>query len=59
MWYFSWILGLGLAVGFGVLNGLWHEFHLFDEGDAGLSISDADAAEASTSRPQPEPSSAS
>jgi cyd operon protein YbgT len=37
MWYFTWILGLGLAVGFGVLNGLWHEFHLFDEGDAGLS----------------------
>lgn len=25
MWYFSWILGLGLAVAFGVLNGLWHE----------------------------------
>jgi cyd operon protein YbgT len=24
MWYFSWILGL--AVGFGILNGLWHEF---------------------------------
>ena len=35
MWYFSWILGLGLAVGFGVLNGLWHEFRLFDEGDTG------------------------
>ncbi|NBB65330.1 cytochrome bd-I oxidase subunit CydX [Pseudomonas sp. ODNR1LW] len=42
MWYFAWILGLGLAVGFGVLNGLWHEFHLFDEGDKGLSV---DAAE--------------
>ena len=40
MWYFSWILGLGLAVAFGVLNGLWHEFHLFDEGDEGLSIPD-------------------
>ena len=40
MWYFSWILGLGLAVGFGVLNGLWHEFHLFDEGDTGLSVPD-------------------
>ncbi|MGK2257533.1 MAG: cyd operon protein YbgT, partial [Brevundimonas sp.] len=38
MWYFSWILGVGLAVGFGVLNGLWHEFHLFDEGDQGLSV---------------------
>jgi cyd operon protein YbgT len=30
MWYFTWILGLGLAVGFGVLNGLWHEFHEID-----------------------------
>lgn len=38
MWYFTWILGLGLAVGFGVLNGLWHEFHLNDEGDTGLSV---------------------
>lgn len=26
MWYFSWVLGLGLALGFGVLNGMWHEF---------------------------------
>lgn len=26
MWYFAWILGLGLAVSFGVLNGIWHEF---------------------------------
>ena len=26
MWYFTWILGLGLAVGFGILNGIWHEF---------------------------------
>ncbi|CAM3124226.1 MULTISPECIES: cytochrome bd-I oxidase subunit CydX [Sphingomonas] len=28
MWYFSWVLGLGLAIGFGILNGIWHEFHL-------------------------------
>jgi cyd operon protein YbgT len=25
MWYFSWILGLGLALTFGVLNALWFE----------------------------------
>ncbi|MES1975278.1 MAG: cytochrome bd-I oxidase subunit CydX [Pseudomonadota bacterium] len=25
MWYFAWILGLGLAVAFAILNGLWHE----------------------------------
>jgi cyd operon protein YbgT len=27
MWYFAWVLGLGLAVSFGILNGIWHEFH--------------------------------
>lgn len=25
MWYFSWVLGLGLACAFGVLNALWFE----------------------------------
>ena len=30
MWYFSWILGLGLAVCFGVLNAMWHELHVTD-----------------------------
>jgi cyd operon protein YbgT len=25
MWYFSWVLGLGLAVSFGVLNAMWYE----------------------------------
>lgn len=25
MWYFSWILGVGLAVGFGLLVGIWFE----------------------------------
>lgn len=37
MWYFAWILGLGLAVTFGILNGLWHEFRLSDAGDEGRS----------------------
>jgi cytochrome bd-I ubiquinol oxidase subunit X len=27
MWYFSWILGLGLAVAFAVLNAMWFELH--------------------------------
>ena len=35
MWYFTWILGL--AVAFGVLNGVWYEFNLSDDGDEGLS----------------------
>lgn len=25
MWYFSWILGLGLVLTFGVLNAIWYE----------------------------------
>ncbi len=25
MWYFSWILGLGLALALGVLNAMWFE----------------------------------
>lgn len=25
MWYFSWILGAGLAASFAILNGMWHE----------------------------------
>ncbi len=25
MWYFAWILGLGLACCFAILNALWHE----------------------------------
>jgi cyd operon protein YbgT len=36
MWYFTWILGVGLAVAFGILNGMWNEFHLSDSGDEGL-----------------------
>jgi cyd operon protein YbgT len=28
MWYFTWLLGVGAAVLFGVVNGLWHEFHM-------------------------------
>jgi cyd operon protein YbgT len=27
MWYFTWVLGLGLALTFSILNGLWHELH--------------------------------
>ena len=27
MWYFSWILGTGLACTFAILNALWYELH--------------------------------
>ena len=33
MWYFSWILGLGLACSFAILNAMWLEIH---ESDASL-----------------------
>jgi cyd operon protein YbgT len=30
MWYFAWILGLGLAVAFGILNAMWFELRASD-----------------------------
>jgi cytochrome bd-I ubiquinol oxidase subunit X len=32
MWYFTWILGVSFASVFGILNAVWHEHHLPDEG---------------------------
>ena len=40
MWYFSWILGLGLACTFGILNAMWYEFR--DEDGAAKTKPDAD-----------------
>ncbi|MGF6495203.1 cyd operon protein YbgT [Luteibacter sp. 621] len=31
MWYFAWILGLGLACTFAILNAMWFEVHADDE----------------------------
>lgn len=31
MWYFSWVLGLGLALAFGILNAIWYEVTEDDE----------------------------
>ena len=37
MWYFTWILGIGLALAFGIINVMWLEasyvFGQLDEGD--------------------------
>lgn len=27
MWYFAWILGIGLACNFAILNAMWFELH--------------------------------
>ncbi|MGX8012367.1 cytochrome bd-I oxidase subunit CydX [Mesorhizobium sp. ORM8.1] len=31
MWYFAWILGLGLAATVGILNALWYELRAVRE----------------------------
>ena len=31
MWYFSWILGLGLACSFAILNAMWLEVRADDQ----------------------------
>lgn len=28
MWYFSWILGIGLALAFGIINAMWLEMEI-------------------------------
>jgi cyd operon protein YbgT len=41
MWYFSWILGLGLALTFGILNAIWYE--MIEEGASQPRFPAADA----------------
>jgi cyd operon protein YbgT len=43
MWYFSWILGTGFALAFGVLNAMWYE------------ITDRADGEPESRPPRPEP----
>ncbi|MEK6425198.1 MAG: cytochrome bd-I oxidase subunit CydX [Burkholderia gladioli] len=31
MWYFTWILGIGVALSFGVINAMWLESSEADE----------------------------
>ncbi|HEV2572038.1 cytochrome bd-I oxidase subunit CydX [Methylocella sp. CPCC 101449] len=31
MWYFAWVLGLGLAASVGILNALWYELRMVRE----------------------------
>ena len=35
MWYFSWILGAGLALAFGILNAIWYEVMDTQSGEQG------------------------
>ncbi|MTI53055.1 MAG: cytochrome bd-I oxidase subunit CydX [Alcanivorax sp.] len=34
MWYFAWILGVGLACTFAILNAMWFEFRENDDAAA-------------------------
>lgn len=34
MWYFSWVLGLGLACAFAILNAMWYELMEDETSDA-------------------------
>ena len=40
MWYFSWILGTGLALSFAVLNAIWYEI-VEQQPEAGESTTDS------------------
>ena len=31
MWYFSWVLGVGFACAFGILNAMWFESRVAQE----------------------------
>jgi cyd operon protein YbgT len=31
MWYFTWILGIGVALAFGIINVMWLESRSFDQ----------------------------
>jgi len=37
MWYFSWILGVGVALTFGVLNAMWYEL-LESQGESSAHV---------------------
>ena len=30
MWYFAWVLGIGLAASFAILNAMWYEINVGD-----------------------------
>jgi cyd operon protein YbgT len=41
MWYFTWILGIGVALAFGLINALWLEAaEKFETAEAGFSEND-------------------
>ncbi len=50
MWYFSWILGTGLALSFAVLNAIWYEI-AEQQPEAGGNTPDVESAKKDSSGP--------
>ncbi|WP_407671805.1 cytochrome bd-I oxidase subunit CydX [Paraburkholderia acidiphila] len=53
MWYFSWILGIGVALGFGIINVMWLDANgkfLNGHGSEKTGPENAPPANADTSR---------
>jgi len=42
MWYFAWVLGLGLACAFAILNAMWYEIRAQD--NAGQRVPDSESS---------------
>jgi cytochrome bd-I ubiquinol oxidase subunit X len=40
MWYFSWVLGLGLACAFAILNAMWFEIREDDDRQGATAAGD-------------------
>ncbi|MBB6303790.1 cytochrome bd-I oxidase subunit CydX [Rhizobium leucaenae] len=38
MWYFAWVLGLGLAASVGILNALWYELRVLREDTSSKTV---------------------
>ncbi|WP_233833209.1 cytochrome bd-I oxidase subunit CydX [Paraburkholderia sp. ZP32-5] len=54
MWYFTWILGVGVALGFGIINVMWLETNgkfARDPQQPNLSASSGSAAGSTPSTP--------
>lgn len=45
MWYFSWILGLGLACAFAILNAMWYEVRVTNDARHKDDVAAAQAAD--------------
>jgi cyd operon protein YbgT len=44
MWYFTWILGVGLALAFGIINVMWLEARMSaEENKSGSSTDDGES----------------